>query len=928
MLAQAKAAPSPCLDERMPACARQSILSTVSSRGDRPRAALHHIATADLQWRLLHETPAERATPLAQDGAIRARASHPIKVADLELCGPITGLTELGGYESARLLVRLDGAPLGWTTVPVVDGHCDAHTLIAAVGRDLLEPLVREAVQRRLQEPLTDDALKIPNLLAFEPSRNEHAVPSVTVAVCTRNRPSDLALCLDAIAQMRLPASEVLVVDNAPSSDATERLVREHYPGVRYVLEPRPGLDWARNRAIAEAQSEIIAFTDDDVIVDRGWVAAIAELFASAPDVHVVTGLVVPYELESEAQQDFESYGGFGRGLVRTWHVAGGHHGAGRFGTGANMAFRRALFDRIGGFDPALDVGTAADGGGDLEMYFRVLQEGYMLVFEPRAVVRHRHRRETERLRKQMRDWGKGLFVYVRRSADRYPRERPEFRRLTSWWIRRYIIRRYLLTFLRYTAYPRDLIAQEVRGALQSRRAYREAVRSAERIARESGTGRYDALNRVSAGPSSRPAPTEAVAVRTIELAARLAAINDVESARAVQLYLLKDGRPVGSFEIATGGHPLSVPQLRDGLADFFLPQLLRHKREEIGAEIARWFEGGGGAASRAAAPASPDLDATSIVVATFDRPDDLRACLRSLASQTTRRDTEIIVVDNHPASGLTPPVVAEFPRARLLDEPRQGLSYARNAGIAASSGPIIVATDDDVVMPPDWLEKLLAPFARDDVMIVTGNVLPAELATRAQQLFEHYGGLGRGFVRVEAGGEWFGSWYREAVPTWQLGATANAAFRATIFSHPRIGLLDPALGAGTPTGCSEDTDLFYRVLAAGFTVVYEPAAYVWHHHRSDMRALRRQIYAYSKGHVAYHLKTWRRYGDTRALFHLALTLPRWQIKKLVRWMRRSNDYPLSLILTEIAGNFAGPWALWRAQRRARRLDAARVRTP
>jgi len=295
---------------------------------------------------------------------------------------------------------------------------------------------------------------------------------------------------------------------------------------------------------------------------------------------------------------------------------------------------------------------------------------------------------------------------------------------------------------------------------------------------------------------------------------------------------------------------------------------------------------------------------------------------------QTTRRDTEIIVVDNHPASGLTPPVVAEFPRARLLDEPRQGLSYARNAGIAASSGPIIVATDDDVVMPPGWLEKLLAPFARDDVMIVTGNVLPAELATRAQQLFEHYGGLGRGFVRVEAGGEWCGSWYREAVPTWQLGATANAAFRATIFSHPRIGLLDPALGAGTPTGCSEDTDLFYRVLAAGFTVVYEPAAYVWHHHRSDMRALRRQIYAYSKGHVAYHLKTWRRYGDTRALFHLALTLPRWQIKKLVRWMRRSNDYPLSLILTEIAGNFAGPWALWRAQRRARRLDAARVRTP
>ena len=642
-----------------------------------------------------------------------------------------------------------------------------------------------------------------------------------------------------------------------------------------------------------------------------------------------MTGLVVPFELESEAQQDFESYGGFGRGLARAWHVAGAHHGAGRFGTGANMAFRRTLFDRIGGFDPALDVGTAADGGGDLEMYFRVLQEGCMLVFEPRAVVRHRHRREPERLRKQMRDWGKGLFVYMRRSADRYPRERREFRRLTGWWIRRYIIRRYLLTFLRTSPYPRELIAQEVRGALQSRRAYRDAVRDAERIARESGSGRYNVLDRVSTGSRDGSAPTNAVAVRTIELAAPQVAIDDIDAARAVQLYLLRNGRPVGSFEITTRGHPLSTPQLRDVLADFFAPQLLRQRRDEIGEEIERWLAGGGAAVSNAApAHTSPNLEAASIVVATFDRPDDLRACLRSLAVQTTARDTEIIVVDNHPASGLTPPVVAEFPRARLLDEPRQGLSYARNAGIGASTGAIIVATDDDVVMPPDWLEKLLAPFARDDVMIVTGNVLPAQLGTRAQQLFEHYGGLGRGFVRVEAGGEWFGSWYREAVPTWQLGATANAAFRAMIFSHPRIGLLDPALGAGSPTGCSEDTDLFYRVLAAGFTIVYEPAAYVWHHHRSDMRALRRQIYAYSKGHVAYHLKTWRRYGDTRALFHLALTLPTWQIKKLVRWMRRSNDYPLSLILTEIAGNLAGPWALWRAQRRARRLDASNARTP
>lgn len=851
-----------------------------------------------------------------------------MKVADLELCGPIVGLANLHGYQSAQILVRLGGTPLGWTVVPVINGHCDARTLLAAVQRDLLEPLVRELVHRRLAEPLTEGALDMQALLAFVPESTPRVRPTVSVAVCTRDRSAELAMCLDAIARLSVPATEVLVIDNAPSSAATEQLVRERYPTVRYVLEPRPGLDWARNRAIAEAQSEVIAFTDDDVVVDAGWVGAIADLFADAPDVLALTGLVVPLELESEAQQDFESYGGFGRGFSRMWHVAGAHHGAGRFGTGANMAFRRALFERIGVFDPALDVGTPSDGGGDLEMYFRLLQEGYTLVYEPRAIVRHRHRREPERLRKQMRDWGKGLFVYMRRSSDRYPEERREFRRLTGWWVRRYILRRLLLSHLRPTAYPRDLIMEEVRGALGSRRAYRDARHSAERIAHGLEAGAREVPRRVSAGRQTDARGAEAVAVHSVELTAPLLPIGTIAGARAVQLYLMRDKQPIGASEVATRGHSLPVPQQRDTIADFFAPRMLKTGRIEIGNEVERWFERGNVQASSAAQTSGvPDRRLVSIVVATSDRPHDLRECLRSIVAQTTSHRTEIIVVDNRPASGLTAPVVEDFPQVRLIREPRQGLSYARNTGIVASAGEIIVATDDDVRMEPDWLDRLLAPFVRDDVMIVTGNVLPAELETRAQQLFEHYGGLGRGFTRVEAGGQWFASWYREAVPTWELGATANAAFRATIFTHPRIGMLDPALGAGTPTGCSEDTDLFYRVLAAGFTVVYEPAAYVWHHHRRDMRALHRQLYAYSKGHVAYHLKTLIRYGDSRALFHLAFRLPKWQLKKLLRWARRSNDYPLSLILTEIAGNLAGPWALWRAQRRARRLGTADART-
>jgi len=243
------------------------------------------------------------------------------------------------------------------------------------------------------------------------------------------------------------------------------------------------------------------------------------------------------------------------------------------------------------------------------------------------------------------------------------------------------------------------------------------------------------------------------------------------------------------------------------------------------------------------------------VVVATLDRPEDLRECLRCLVTQASARPVEIIVVDNNPGSKLTPPVVAEFPGVVLVEERRRGLAYARNRGVVASRGEIVVATDDDVTMPPGWLGRLVAPFAQPDVMVVTGNIVPRELATTAQRLFEAYGGLGRGSDRRVVDKDWFNRSVT-AVPTWTLGATANAAFRSSIFHHPQIGLMDEALGPGMPSGVGEDTYLFYRVLKAGYTIVYEPAACVWHKHRRDLPELRRQIFNYSKGHVAYHLTT------------------------------------------------------------------------
>jgi len=319
---------------------------------------------------------------------------------------------------------------------------------------------------------------------------NEDVLPRVTVAVCTRDRVQHLTGCLAAIERLTYPRLDILLVDNAPETDAAERLVTKEFPDVRYVTEPRPGLDWSRNRAIMEAKGEIIVFTDDDVVVEPEWIQAIVKVFVENVHVMAVTGLVLPYELETETQVLFEMYGGFGKGLERREFPPHEGHGcckwahlaAGDLGTGANMAFRRPLFDAIGGFDPALDVGTATCGGGDLEMFFRVIQEGYTLIYEPAAVVRHIHRREYRELKTQIRSWGTAFIAYLMKSARAYPKERLRIYCFTlRWVIGRHLIRA-ITQLLGPRRIPLNLMLMELWGSMNGFFAYRTASIRADDI--------------------------------------------------------------------------------------------------------------------------------------------------------------------------------------------------------------------------------------------------------------------------------------------------------------------------------------------------------------------------------------------------------------------------------------------------------------
>lgn len=380
------------------------------------------------------------------------------------------------------VLVRLHREPLG--LLQFARSGCTAAELAEIIAERFAWRIFRHRTADRFLDGANASAGTCPRL-------GEVALPTLTAAVCTRNGAAHLAECLDALAQLEYAGPlDLLVVDNAPLDDST-RAVVARYPSIRYVVEPRPGLDWARNRAIHECRSEILAFTDDDVSVDAGWAAAIGRLFASDASVDAVTGLVVADEIDVEAQRLFEQYGGFGRGFDRQYHrvdsaagerAARRHAGAGRFGTGANMAFRRTVFDRVGMFDPALDVGTPTNGGGDLEMFFRVLKHGCTLVYEPRALVRHRHRRTYEGLRTQLANNGIGFYAYLVRTAAAYPEERAAVIRLGAWWFWWWNLRRLGRSFVKPGDFPRDLILAELRGCFSGLRRYARAKEQAARI--------------------------------------------------------------------------------------------------------------------------------------------------------------------------------------------------------------------------------------------------------------------------------------------------------------------------------------------------------------------------------------------------------------------------------------------------------------
>jgi hypothetical protein len=379
--------------------------------------------------KLRKDTTGGPGVPISFDSMVKQ--ADPVRVMIIDVDEPLPELTTDHNYKKAWVMFCEKGVPRSMATLDLTIG-------VTAVQSRLSEIVAQFQESKSVQIDV--------------PALRDVALPSISVVIPTIvSRVEELGHCIEAIGQLDYPDFEVILVDNRqfiPFEDPLPSLVLNR-PWLRVIREARPGVSAARNAGISNANGEVIAFTDDDVRVDTEWLRYIGLRMALNPQIDALSGLILPTELETPSQIWFERYyGGFSgqrtfapvtlelvpsrkkllhgnkvavRNLegVETQRIS--ILGIGGYGAGANMAFRKTVLDRIGGFDIHLGVGTPARGGEDLFAMISILWFGGKIGYEPGAFVHHRHRREYAELLTQLGGYGEGFTAMVTSLLRNYP---------------------------------------------------------------------------------------------------------------------------------------------------------------------------------------------------------------------------------------------------------------------------------------------------------------------------------------------------------------------------------------------------------------------------------------------------------------------------------------------------------------------------
>lgn len=832
----------------------------------------------------------------------------PACILEIDLDQPIVSASGLEAYVTAYTVFYYGDRPLGVGILPIHGDQCLAEDIEEASANFVLQ----------------QQKVEIENYInAGFASTNKQVADGtgITVIIPTCNRPQYLERCLLGVQrQTRIP-DRIIVVDNCPDNNEISQLLKDDFPSVEYLECSIKGVSAARNAGAAISDSEYLAFLDDDVCPAPQWLEKLSSEILLDHRIAIVKGLVLPAEITTESQAIMEALGGFNGGFLPRWVLRGEDGNATSqsyldfpvLGAGCQFMVRRAVFERLDGFDEQIGAGLGIDGE-DVDLFARVVDAGHILFYDPAAVVFHHHRETSQEFEQQfLRAAWSSAYLWGR-LARRYKYLRATANRL----FRKYF--RLLARQSLHASFRPDILS----GKLRRQKLLR--------FIKGYVKGRYSHDHvRLALWPSRKQiAATQAsssVAVRQLDLFRRIPLFLDSSGHEAIEVQIFCGEKYIISLRLSAADSCVSRGQvfaaLPDGIIDGLLDDLKTNHMLTTTAEPFRLMDMGGQSPLR--------LNRlfywrplVSIVIPTRDRPTDLIDCLWRISRQDYDGELEVIVVDNNPQSGLSRPIVEQFPQFIYLACDKPGAAATRNTGFVKSRGEIIALADDDVLVPQGWIRNIVQRFWRQDVWMVNGSVLPYELSSQAELDFEDRGGFPSSNVTIEASGDVIRN--RQSISLVILGVSANMAFRRDVIENPAIGMMNEALGPGTPAGAAEDLEFVYRILKEGHTVIFEPTIWVYHRHRRSVRELNRQIYNYGKSTAALYLDILIRHADFIAIPDLLFHAPGYWIKLM--FVSEGRYWKLSLfgLLGYIVGFPAYFWSRIKNNRYDKRASATELK--
>lgn len=233
------------------------------------------------------------------------------------------------------------------------------------------------------------------------------------------------------------------------------------------------------------------------------------------------------------------------------------------------------------------------------------------------------------------------------------------------------------------------------------------------------------------------------------------------------------------------------------------------------------------------------------------------------------------------------------------------GKMTALNYGISKTSSEYVAFTDqDNIIINPDWFKILRSNFTSDEVGYVSGRVILFKSESKAQIRWERKGALNKGDQRLELGKEFFNKFRLKGVPVNLCTVGSNHIMPRRVLEE--IGLHDERFGPGTSIeGAGGDLDITYRVLRAGYKVIYDPKAIIGHSHPKSFSALQQKMFFYGISDTAIHMKFLFEFGDIRSFFQMFYRIG----QNFIRFLKSLVClYPLppNIAFVSILGNFVG----------------------